>query len=94
MKKLNLLAMSKIALLVTCAYQPTYADTTNNNIELVENSRLESSVQAIYGQSWKAHFAKDHAEIVQAMPDPQAVASKVVKERLVKHGYAYPITFV
>ncbi|MFG0607120.1 dermonecrotic toxin domain-containing protein [Vibrio mimicus] len=56
------------------------------------NSLLTNEVSAPveqlkFDKAWQLHFAKDYAELIQAMPDPHSVASRELKAALVKHGY-------
>ncbi|HFG1892454.1 TPA: DUF6543 domain-containing protein [Vibrio cholerae] len=56
------------------------------------NSLLTNEVSAPveqlkFDKAWQLHFAKDYAELIQAMPDPHRVASRELKAALIKHGY-------
>lgn len=51
------------------------------------NGNEASIQQALFDKAWQLHFAKDYAELIQAMPDPHRVASRELKAALIKHGY-------
>lgn len=62
------------------------------NSASLANSLLTNEVSAPveqlkFDKAWQLHFAKDYAELIQAMPDPHSVASRELKAALVKHGY-------
>ncbi|EEY97994.1 hypothetical protein VOA_003013 [Vibrio sp. RC586] len=62
------------------------------NSALLANSLLTNEVSAPveqlkFDKAWQLHFAKDYAELIQAMPDPHRVASRELKAALIKHGY-------
>nr|AWP45082.1 putative cytotoxic necrotizing factor [Shewanella baltica] len=48
---------------------------------------VTQSNEYLFDKSWQLHFAKDYAELIQAIPDPVHIASRELKTALVKKGY-------
>ncbi|NRD74946.1 cytotoxic necrotizing factor [Shewanella sp. VB17] len=63
------------------------ADISNNEVNLPTQSTSPDPLAIRYDQAWKISFARDHAQIVQQIPDPQMIAAKELKKALEKHNY-------
>ncbi|ENM3829223.1 cytotoxic necrotizing factor [Vibrio cholerae] len=74
----------KPLLLAIALVLPNSAPLANS---LLTNEVSAPVEQLKFDKAWQLHFAKDYAELIQAMPDPHRVASRELKAALNKHGY-------
>ncbi|EGQ9892557.1 TPA: DUF6543 domain-containing protein [Vibrio cholerae] len=74
----------KPLLLAIALVLPNSAPLANS---LLTNEVSAPVEQLKFDKAWQLHFAKDYAELIQAMPDPHRVASRELKAALIKHGY-------
>jgi hypothetical protein len=67
--------------------QYSLAALPNKNVAKVTPPALSDELLIRYDQAWKINFAQDHAQLLQAIPDPHTIAEKELKKALEKHGY-------
>jgi hypothetical protein len=84
-KKIILNISLSIALIFSSDCALAY--TSNNEVDLSPQSAVPDPLAIRYDHAWKVSFAKDHAQIVQKIPDLHKIAAKELKKVLDKHGY-------
>ncbi|WP_164521425.1 dermonecrotic toxin domain-containing protein [Iodobacter ciconiae] len=86
MKNSTLINLS-IVIALAFTSQCTLAALSNNQVKKITKPILSDELSIRYDKAWKTHFAQEHAQLLQAIPDPHIIAASELKKALEKHGY-------